>query len=159
MWATARINSACDERRRITLWTSQWEAECELKHCVDEEGRGLRSRVTGRRKVGVKGDATLPGPLLSIISCPPHGQEQGGLLQTSDGSILGRDNDESKAASSGRRRNGKDEVGVQWSRFQRLRTAITWFPVLRAASRVCGRASENRCSGHAILPPIPQLLR
>jgi hypothetical protein len=35
------------------------EAECELKHCVDEEGRGLRPRVTGRRKVGVKGAATL----------------------------------------------------------------------------------------------------
>ena len=35
------------------------EAECELKHCVDEEGKGLRPRVTGRRKVGVKGAATL----------------------------------------------------------------------------------------------------
>src|SRR5436305_13098631 len=35
------------------------EAECELRHCVDEEGRGLRLRVTGRRKVGVKGAATL----------------------------------------------------------------------------------------------------
>ena len=34
---------------------------------------------------------------------------------------------------------------VQWSRFQRLRTGITWLPVLRAASRVSGRASENRC--------------
>jgi hypothetical protein len=33
------------------------------------------------------------------------------MLQTSDGSILGRDDDESKAASGGRRRNGKDEVG------------------------------------------------
>jgi hypothetical protein len=30
-----------------------------LKHCVDEEGRGLRPGVTGRRKVGVKGAATL----------------------------------------------------------------------------------------------------
>jgi hypothetical protein len=35
------------------------EAECELKHCVDEEGRGLRPRVTGRRKVDVKEAATL----------------------------------------------------------------------------------------------------
>jgi hypothetical protein len=25
--------------------------------------------------------------------------------------------------------------GVQWSRFQRLRTGITWLPVLRAASQ------------------------
>ena len=32
-------------------------------------------------------------------------------------------------------------------------------PVLRAASRVNGRASENRCPGRVILPPIPQLLR
>src|ERR1700722_2009292 len=38
-----------------------------------------------------------------------------------------------------------DGVGVQWSRFQRLRTGITWLPVLRAASRVSGPASENRC--------------
>ena len=30
-----------------------------------------------------------------------------------------------------------------------------WLPVLRAASRVSGRASENRCPGRAILPPIP----
>jgi hypothetical protein len=32
-------------------------------------------------------------------------------------------------------------------------------PRRRAASRVSGRASENRCPGRAILPPIPQLLR
>jgi hypothetical protein len=31
-----------------------------LKRCVDEEGRGLRLRVTGRCKVGVKRAATLP---------------------------------------------------------------------------------------------------
>jgi hypothetical protein len=44
-----------------------------------------------------------------------HGQERGGgLLQTSDGSILGRDDDESKAASGGRCRNGKDEAGMVW---------------------------------------------
>ena len=41
-------------------------------------------------------------------------------------------------------------MGVQWSRFQRLRTRITWLPVLRAASRVSGRA---------ILPLISQLLQ
>ena len=35
------------------------EAEYELKHCVDEEGIGLRPRVSGRRKVGVKQAATL----------------------------------------------------------------------------------------------------
>jgi hypothetical protein len=29
-------------------------------------------------------------------------------------------------------------------------------PVLRAASRVGGRVSENRCPGRAILPPMPQ---
>jgi hypothetical protein len=39
--------------------------------------------------------------------------------------------------------------------FSRLRTGITCCPVLRAASRVSGRASENRCPGRAILPPIP----
>jgi hypothetical protein len=50
-------------------------------------------------------------------------------------------------------------VGVQWSHFQRLRTGITWLPVLRAASRVSERASENRWPGRVILPPIPQLLR
>src|ERR1700719_2653485 len=74
------------------------EAECELKHYVDEEGRGLRPRVTGRRKVGVKGAATLLDRSFSIISCPPTARSRG-LLQTSDGSILGRNNDESKAAS------------------------------------------------------------
>jgi hypothetical protein len=36
------------------------EGECELKHCIDEEGGGLRLRVTGRRKMSVKGAATLP---------------------------------------------------------------------------------------------------
>jgi hypothetical protein len=112
--------------------------------------------VTGRRKVGVKRAATAAGPLLSIISYPPTARSRGGLLQTSDGSILGRDDDESKAASGGRRRNRKDEVEMvwvcQWGRFQRLRMGITWLP-LRAASRVSGPASENRCPGRAILPP------
>jgi hypothetical protein len=107
--------------------------------------------VTGRRKVGVKGGCNAAGPLLSIISCPLTARSKGGLLQTSDGSILGRDDDESKAASGGRRRNGKDEVGmgvgVQWSRFQRLRTGITWLPVLRAASRVSGRVSKKPLPG------------
>src|SRR5271155_1491583 len=112
---------------------------------------------------GCQGGCNAAGPLLSIISCPPTARSREGLLQTSDGSILGRDDDESKAASGGRRRNRKDEVEMvwvcQWSRFQRLRTGITWLPVLRAASRVSGPASENRCPGRAILPPIPQLLR
>ena len=35
------------------------EAECELRHCVDEKGTGLRPGVTGRRKMGVKRAATL----------------------------------------------------------------------------------------------------
>jgi hypothetical protein len=35
------------------------EAECELRHCADEEGRELRPGVTGRRKMGVKQVATL----------------------------------------------------------------------------------------------------
>jgi hypothetical protein len=48
------------------------------------------------------------------MSCPPMVGSRGGLLQTSDGSILGRDDDESKAASGGRGRNGKDEVGMVW---------------------------------------------
>jgi hypothetical protein len=46
-------------------------AECELKHCIDEGGRGLQPRVTGRRKLGVKGGCNAAGP-------PSHGQEQGG---------------------------------------------------------------------------------
>jgi len=45
---------------------------------------------------------------LGLEACPPmarsRGEEGGRLLQTSDGSILGRDDDESKAASGGRRR-------------------------------------------------------
>jgi hypothetical protein len=91
------------------------EAKYELKHCVDEEGRGPRPRVTERRKVGVsQGCCNAAGPLLSIISCPPMARIRGSLLQTSDGSILGRDDDESKAASGGIRRNGKDEVGMVW---------------------------------------------
>jgi hypothetical protein len=40
-----------------------------------------------------------------------RGEEGGRLLQTSDGSILGRDDDESKAASGGRRRNRKMRWG------------------------------------------------
>jgi hypothetical protein len=48
-----------------------------------------------------------------------------------------------------------DGVGMQWSRFQGMRTGITWLPVLRAASRVI----RKPLPGRAILPPIPQLLR
>jgi hypothetical protein len=100
---------------------------------------------------GCQGGCNAAGVLLSIISCPPTARSREGLLQTSDGSILGRGDDESKAASGGRRRNGKDEVETvwvcQWSRFQRLRTGITWLPVLRAASRVSGPASEKPLPG------------
>ena len=58
-----------------------------------------------------KGGCNATGPLLSIISCPPTARSRGRLLQTSDGSILGRDDDESKAASGGRRRNRKMRWG------------------------------------------------
>ena len=86
------------------------EAECELRHCVDEEGRELRPGVTGRRKMGVKQAATLLDRsflLYPVLPRPGAGGEGRRLLQTSDGSILGRDDDESKAASGGRRRNRK----------------------------------------------------
>jgi hypothetical protein len=74
--------------------------------------------VAGRRKVGVKGAATLLGRSFLLYPVLPRPGAGEGLLQTSDGSILGRDDDESKAASGGRRRNGKmrwDGVGVQES--------------------------------------------
>ena len=84
------------------------------------------------------------------------------MLQTSDRSSLGRDDDESKAASGGRRRDGKDEVGMMW-----VCSGVVFRGCglgsrdccLERASRVSGRASENRCPGRAILPPIPHLLR
>src|SRR3984957_20808067 len=84
------------------------EAECELRHCVDEEGRELRPGVTGQCKVGVKGAATLLDRSFLLYPVLPTAKSRGGgLLQTSDGSILGRDDDESKAASGGRRRKRK----------------------------------------------------
>ena len=44
---------------------------------------------------------------------------------------------------------------MQWSRFQSLRTGITWLPVLTAASRVCGRAS-GACDS-AAHPTVSQI--
>ena len=96
------------------------EAECELKHYVDEEGRGLRPRVTGRRKVGVKGAATLLDRSFSIISCPPTARSRGRLLQISDEYILGRDDDESKAASGGRRGSRK----MRWGGYEMCSGAV-----------------------------------
>jgi hypothetical protein len=62
--------------------------------------------VTGRREVGVKGAATLlDRSFLLYPLLPRSGAGRGGLLQTLDESILGRDDDESKAVSSGRHRN------------------------------------------------------
>jgi hypothetical protein len=69
------------------------ETECELKHCVDKEGRELRPGVTGRREVGVKGVAGLP---ISIISCPRTARSKEGprcRLQTDpfwNGMIMSR---------------------------------------------------------------------
>ena len=54
------------------------EAECELKHCVDEEGRGLRPRVTGRRKMGVKGAATLLDRSFLLYPVLPTARTGGG---------------------------------------------------------------------------------
>src|SRR5256885_8493280 len=91
------------------------EAECELWHCVDEEGRELRPGVTGRRKMGVKQAATLLDRSFLLYPVLPRpgagGEGRARLLQTSDGSILGRDDDESKAASGGRRRHRKMRWG------------------------------------------------
>jgi hypothetical protein len=84
------------------------EAEYELRHCIDEEGRELRPRVTGRRKIGVKQAATLLDRsflLYPVLS----GQEQGGGGPPA--ADFGRDDDESKAASGGRRRNRKMRWG------------------------------------------------
>jgi hypothetical protein len=56
------------------------EAECELSHCVDEEGREPRPGVTGRRKMGVKQAATLLDRsfLLYPVLLRPGAGEPGG---------------------------------------------------------------------------------
>jgi hypothetical protein len=53
--------------------------------------------VTGQRKVGAKGAATLLDRSFLLYPVPRPGAGGGRLLQTSDGSILGRDDDESKS--------------------------------------------------------------
>ena len=126
------------------------ETECELRHCIDEEGRGLRPGVTGRCKMGVKQAATLLDRSFLLYPVLPRPGAGRGLLQTSDGSILGRDDDESKAASGGRRRNRKMRwawCGCAVESFSGLRTGITWLPVLRAASRVSGPAQKTAARG------------
>ena len=68
--------------------------------------------MTGRCKVDVKGATTLLGRSFLLYPVLPW---PGAGPAADFGRIhLGRDNDESKAASGGRRRNGKDEVGMVW---------------------------------------------
>jgi hypothetical protein len=67
--------------------------------------------VTRRRKVGVKWAATLLDRSILLYPVLPRPGAGGALLQASDGSILGRDDDEAKAASDGRRRNRKMSWG------------------------------------------------
>ena len=46
------------------------EAECELKYCVDEEGRGLKPRVTGRRKTAKREEEEKGGiSVLPKLGC------------------------------------------------------------------------------------------
>src|SRR2546423_15291791 len=98
-----------------------------LKHYIEEEeeeeekeGRGLKSRVTGQRKIGVKGAATLLGrSFLLIISCPSTDRSRRACcrLRTDpfwDVIMISR-----KRLLVEGRRNGKDE-GVQWSPFSAL---------------------------------------
>jgi hypothetical protein len=47
---------------------------------------------------GCQGSCDAAEPLLPTMSCPPTAGSKGGLLQTSDGPILGWDDDESKAS-------------------------------------------------------------
>jgi hypothetical protein len=61
-----------------------------------------------------RGVSNAAGPLLFYYILSSHGQEQGAPAADFGRSILGRDDDESKAASGGRRRNGKDEAGMVW---------------------------------------------
>ena len=60
--------------------------------------------------MGVKGAATLLDRSFLLYPVFLRQGAGGRLLQTSDGSILGRDDDYSKAASGGRRRSGK----IRW---------------------------------------------
>src|SRR6266480_3253932 len=69
------------------------EAEYKLNHCIDEEGRGLKPRATEQRKVGIKGPATLLDRSVLLYPVLPRPGARGRLLQTSDGSILERDDD------------------------------------------------------------------
>ena len=99
-----------------------------LKHYIEEEeeeekeGRGLKSRVTGQRKIGVKGAATLLGrSFLLIISCPSTDRSRRACcrLRTDpfwDGMTISRKWPLVEDVGIGRR--GGDGVGVQWSRFQ-----------------------------------------
>jgi len=73
--------------------------------------RELRLGVTGKRKVDVKGGCNAAGPFLSIISCLPRPGTRGDCCRLRTDTFWERDDDESKAASGGRCRNGKDEEG------------------------------------------------
>jgi hypothetical protein len=115
------------------------EAECELKHCVDEEGRGQRPRVTGRRKVGVcQGGCKAAGPLLSITSCPPTARNRGACcrLRTDpfwDGMTMSRK--QLLAEDAGMEKMRRGWCGCGSSCFQRLRTVITQSTARQAFSR------------------------
>ena len=62
--------------------------------------------------LGCQASCNVAGPLLSIISCPPTARSRGGVPAADFGRIhFGDDNDESKAASGGRRRNRKMRWG------------------------------------------------
>jgi len=66
------------------------EAECELRHCVDEEGRELRPGATGRRKVGFKQAATLLDRsvlLYPVLPRPGAGGKGGGAPAADFGRI------------------------------------------------------------------------
>jgi hypothetical protein len=103
--------------------------------------------------------ASRPCLVLPLLRWEQGGGE--GLLQTSGGSILGRDGYESKAASGGRRRNRKMRWGGCGCAVEPVFSACG--RGLRGCQclerRVSGPASENRCPGRAILSPIPQLPR
>jgi hypothetical protein len=65
------------------------EAECELRHYIDEKGRGLKPGVTGRRKMGVKRATTLLDRsfLLYPVLPRPGGGGEGGASAADFGRI------------------------------------------------------------------------
>ena len=78
-----------------------------------EEDRGC-GQLDGVIKLGVKGAGTLMDRSFLLYPALPRPGAGGDLLQTSHESILGRDDDESKAGLVEGRRNDKDEVEMVW---------------------------------------------